>query len=695
MDGRRRRPVIRLGGMLLAALAGWIAPAVRAESDSPREGPRPLAASAVGVGRWLPPMEFIDRSGNPARLGPSGKSTLQVVALTSLTCPVSRRYAPTLRKLERAYGPRGVEFVFLDPTVTETGAKYDARVAERALAGPWIPDPEGRHAARLGATSTTEVLVLDAARTLLYRGAVDDEYGLGYSLPAPRRRFLVDALDAALAGERPPVAATTAPGCVLEGSADRMAGAGRNGIPVTFHNRVSRILQQHCGECHRDGGVAPFPLATRADLLAHAGMVRRQVERGFMPPWFAAPGPDGTSGVWANDRSLPEADRADLLAWLDGGREDGDPADAPRPRAWPEGWAIGTPDAVVELPEEIAIPATGEMPYQNLFVKTDFGEDRWVRAWEVQPTAREVVHHVLVFVIPPEDATPEKLRRSAGSGEGGGFFAVYVPGTSHQRYPDGFAKRIPAGATLHFQVHYTPRGTPAADRTRLGLVFASDPPRHVVEVAGIANVLIDIPPGAADHRETARLRVPLDAELLALFPHMHLRGKAFRFDLVDPDGARRTLLDVPRYDFNWQLTYRFADAVRAVKDSRIEAIGWFDNSTGNPANPDPARRVRWGPQTDDEMLIGYVEYYVPGIEPSVAATERPNPLVGREWERFFDQLDADGDGRWAPSELPGRLSAMMPVIDANGDGYVTRDELGVAVRLLRQRGLDGRRGRDR
>jgi hypothetical protein len=297
--------------------------------------------------------------------------------------------------------------------------------------------------------TTTEVFVLDAARTLVYRGAINDQYGLGYSKDAPAKNYLRDALDAVLRGAAPVIAATTAPGCALDLPAAAVAGAP--GAP-TYHREISRVVQAHCVECHRAGGIAPFALESHDDLIEHAGMIKKQLERGAMPPWFAAPEQSGAHAIFANDRSLPAPDKAALLAWLKSDRPKGDAAEAPLPRAFPEGWIIGKPDAVFQLPQPVAIKAEGTMPYQWRVVETSFAEDRWVQGYEIQPTAREVVHHVIVKVHAKGAAVTDR-------GEGAeGFFAAYVPGNSHRVLPEGFAKRLPAGARISFQIHYTPNG---------------------------------------------------------------------------------------------------------------------------------------------------------------------------------------------------------------------------------------------
>lgn len=565
--------------------------------DSPRLGPKLVKAGEAGVGRQLPDLELRDLEGQSRTLSQIGAGQPVVVALVSSSCPVSKRYLPTLGALQKEYEGRGARFILVAPTATDTPEALRAVLQSAGLTAPCVPDPTGALSRTLGAESTTDVFVLDAARTLLYRGAVDDQYGLGYSLEAPRKRFLASALDAVLAGQVPAVQATEAPGCVLD-----LSDAAPVTTAATYHNRISRIVQANCQECHREQGMAPFPLETYEQVVAKAGMIRRMVGRDLMPPWFAAPVAAGQHSPWANDRSLAPQEKTDLLAWLEADKPAGDPKDAPLPRTWPGEWQLGKPDAVVQIPQPIAVKATGTMPYQYATVETSYAEDRWVRGLEVQPTAREVVHHVLIFA--------QEKGKPLGRGDDGlnGFFAAYVPGSSAVIYPDGYAKKLPAGARIVFQIHYTPNGTATHDQVRMGMLFSAEPPKHEVRVAGIANTRLSIPAGAENHPETASIPVPRAVKILGLMPHMHVRGKSFRFEVILPGGETRSLLEVPRYDFNWQLAYRYTEPVPLPAGSKVRATGWFDNSANNPANPDPAKTVRWGQQTHEEMMLGYVEY---------------------------------------------------------------------------------------
>ncbi|MGV3722279.1 MAG: redoxin domain-containing protein [Actinomycetota bacterium] len=637
-------------------------------------GPRIRPAGDAGIGRLIPNFAARDLAGKPVSISQLKGRRGLVLAVVSSSCPVGKRLAPALGRLEAEYAAQGVPFAYVAPLASDTPDSLRAMAREAALRGPILRDAKRELTTALGVGSTTEVLVLDAARTLVYRGAVSDQYGPTWSLDAPRRSFLASALDDLLAERSPQVPATTAPGCALETGAQKPVST-----PVTYHARISRILQTHCGDCHRKEGLAPFSLAAMSDVTSHAAMIERVVNAGRMPPWFAAPAEPGQSSKWANDRTMPAADKADLLAWLRGTRAAGNPDDAPLPRKFDPNWSIPKPDAVFQLPEPVAVKAEGTMPYVTREVETAFTEDKWVQAIEVAPTDRSVVHHVLVAVLPARGGRPVNHLQDELSG----FFGIYVPGNSTLSYPDGFAKKIPAGSRLRFQMHYTPNGKATTDQTRIGLKFAAKPPEHEVRVAGIANILLNIPPGAADHPETARLPVPVEARIMAFLPHMHLRGKAARYDLVSPDGSRQTLLDVPRYDFNWQLYYRLKDPLLLKPGSRVEFTGRFDNSAGNPANPDPGKRVRWGAQTFDEMLLGYVEYYLEtpggeGLPSGIGAGRVQENLVAL----LFKRADRDNDGKVTPAELTN--PELFKKLDANGDGAVTLDEARIRLPLLRR-----------
>lgn len=566
------------------------------KSDPIKQRPLVIRPGEAGVGAFIPDLAFTDLAGKAGKLSEFKSAKLLVVAFTDVGCPVGKKYGPTLAKLEKEFADKNVAFLFVDPIASDSADDLKKAAADRGLKGRVVLDKNGTIASTLGATTTTEVFLLDTARTVLYRGAIDDQYGIGYSRETPTRHYLSAAIAESLAGKVPVVAATTAPGCELAVKPGPAAD-------MTYHARIERLIQANCIECHRKGGVAPFALETYEQVSSRKAAIQRVVEGGTMPPWFAAPPAKGEHSPWMNDRSLTTADKTDLLAWLKGDLKKGDAADAPLPRDFASGWLIGKPDVTFQLPKPVAIKATGTMPYQNITVDTNFDEERWVQAIEVQPSAREVTHHVLVF------AAPKGMPRAVGEGQG--FFAVYVPGNNTLVYPEGFAKKLPKNATLHFQIHYTPNGTATQDQTKIGLIFAKEPPRHEVRVTAMLNNKFEIPPGAENHKvEGVMPYVPFEAKALAFFPHAHLRGKAARYDIRTPDGTVKNLLDVPHYDFNWQLVYRYAEPVSIPRGSRLTYTAWYDNSEKNPANPDPKKAVKWGPQTYEEMHLGYLEYYL-------------------------------------------------------------------------------------
>ncbi|MDZ4287575.1 MAG: redoxin family protein [Prosthecobacter sp.] len=574
------------------------------EDPALKEAPEILKGSEYGVGHLVSDLTLktIGGTEQPLSARLNGNEGL-VIAFFGATCPISNKLGAELARLERECLEKRVRFLLVCPVATETAAEIDKFISSHGLKSPVVHDQDSRLTATLAATTTTEVFLIDASRTLVYRGAINDQYGLGYSKESPTKTYLRDAVTAMLRQQVPAIAATTAPGCTL----DKPQSVAAAPVPVTYHHQVERILQNHCIECHRQGGVGPFSLDTYEDVIEHAGMIRKQVDRGAMPPWFAAPFEGQAHSPWINDVSLSLQDKADLLNWLASNRPRGDAADAPRPVRFPEEWGIGEPDAIVQLPQPISIKAEGTMPYQFVTVATTFSEDRWVRGYEIQPTDRAVVHHVIVQVHP-------KGEKITNRGEGNeGYWAAYVPGNGSHLWPAGFAKKLPAGSTVSFQIHYTPNGKRTEDQLRMGLVFAKDTPRYVVHTAAVPNPRLNIPPGEANHVEVAERPVPGDMNVLAYMAHMHVRGKAFKFEVTYPDGKNELLLDIPKYDFNWQLRYDYAQPHFLPQGSRVKVTAVYDNSEGNPANPDPTKNVRWGQQTFDEMMIGYIEYYTPYV----------------------------------------------------------------------------------
>ncbi len=401
----------------------------------------------------------------------------------------------------------------------------------------------------------------------------------------------------------------------------------------TYYRDVVPILQQHCEICHRAGGIAPMAFETYEQARPYAEAIRRATQDKSMPPWFAVPG----IGRFSNDPSLTPAQIASLAAWAEAKAPEGDVHDAPPARHWAESWSIPQPDLVVKMPQGVALPARGDVEYTYEIVPTHFAEDRWVQMVEVLPSLRANVHHAVVYVRPPESNwlrhapvgvpfTAETLSdpeaRRGAHWTDADVLLVYAPGSSPDEWPATMAKFVPAGSDLVFQLHYTTSGQAGTDQTSVGMVFAKQAPAQRVLTLQLTNDHFVIPPGAPDYRVEARGTLPNDALLLSLFPHMHLRGKRFEYNIVQSNAEGRnrktsesepsgqeTLLRV-NYHFHWQMSYRLAEPRLLKAGTELQAVAWYDNSRGNPHNPDPDAAVRWGEQTYDEMMVGFFDVAV-------------------------------------------------------------------------------------
>jgi mono/diheme cytochrome c family protein len=380
---------------------------------------------------------------------------------------------------------------------------------------------------------------------------------------------------------------------------------------VTYAKNVARILQQNCQTCHHPGTAAPFSLLTHEDAVKWADNIKEAITDGRMPPWLADP----RWGHFTNDRRLKDADKSTLLAWIDSGTEPGDKKDLPPNPEYTEGWVIGKPDAIFEMPVEESVPASGVVPYQYYTTPTNFKEDMWVQSAEARPGNRNVVHHIIVSYRDPGHGN--RGERGDGRGIGDGMLVGTAPGDMPVLLPSGVAIKIPAGAELIWQMHYTPNGKAAKDRSQVGLIFwkGKEPPKYRAQTVGIMNPRFTIPPGDAAYQVESEWTTPRDTVLFSYMPHMHLRGKDFKYEAIYPDGKSETLLSVPKYDFNWQLSYRAHQGVRLPKGTTIHCTAHFDNSAANKANPDPKQEVTWGDQTWEEMMIGWIGYMWQQPEP--------------------------------------------------------------------------------
>jgi hypothetical protein len=375
---------------------------------------------------------------------------------------------------------------------------------------------------------------------------------------------------------------------------------------VTFTKDVAPIFYKNCTGCHRPGEIAPMSLLTYNDARPWAKSIREKVANRDMPPWHADP----KYGEWRNDRRISQEAINTILAWVNNGAKEGDPKDLPPMPEYTPGWRIGKPDQTFSAPEQ-SVPAEGVVDYQYLSVPTNFKEDRWITSAEIRSSANAVVHHVIVFVQEP----------GATSRLQGKLLVGFAPGEDPAVFRAGFGRKIPAGSNLLFQIHYTPNGTAMKDVTTVGLIYAKTPVEHTVVTRPVLQTAFEIPAGHPNYEVKSSFTFNQSAQLYSFMPHMHLRGKDFEYKAVFPDGTSKILLSVPRYDFSWQTYYVLKDPIAVPKGTRIECVAHFDNSTNNKYNPDPAKTVKWGDQTWEEMMIGWMSFVYDSPPPATKATE--------------------------------------------------------------------------
>ena len=416
--------------------------------------------------------------------------------------------------------------------------------------------------------------------------------------------------------------------------------AAANRVP-TYSKDVAPIFYKNCTSCHRAGEIGPMALVTYQDARPYAKSIANKVAAGVMPPWYGE-----SSHAFTNDRRLSDADRATILAWANGGAPEGNKADLPPAPTFADGWQIGQPDVVFALQEDYPVPASGQIEYKYFEVPTNFTEDRWVKAFEVRPGDRSVVHHIIVFGRPPQRPAPPAPAPDTTAGAGaaapaaprpqppftfaagmqeprdeavqaakrapnndrpapragtGPFVADFAPGQAVRVYAEDTAIKVPAGTTLVFQIHYTASGKATTDRSKLGLVFAKEKPKTEVMIAALQNANFTLPAGQPDAKVEAEMTLNRDTTIWSLLPHTHVRGKRWEYQAIYPDGRTEMILSVPKYDFNWQTEYVFKQPLKMPKGTKIHSIAWYDNSTANKSNPDPTADVHWGDQTWQEM----------------------------------------------------------------------------------------------
>ncbi len=617
----------------------------------------------------LEKIDLVDYRGRTWKLDDFKEDSILVVAFMGTECPLAQHYAIRLQEIADQYHDRAVSVVAVMSNRQDSLEEITSFASRHQIKFPVLKDAGNRLADQLGAKRTPEMFLFDAKRKLRYRGRVDDQYGIGYVREEARRHDLRVALDELLADQEVSMPRTEAVGCII-GRTKKVDLQST----ITYGSHVAKILNQHCVECHRDGEIAPFPLTNYEDVAGWSDMIAEVVSDSRMPPWHATE----EYAHFSNDRRLTDQERETLCAWADAGAPAGDLSKLPALADKVVGWQLPQePDIVLPLTEEpFEVPATGTVRYQYFTVDPGFEEDVWVKAFEVKPGNRAVVHHILGFVV-------DKGQKRVGLQAALGFKFGFVPGSRVVPSPEGHAIKIPAGSSLLFQVHYVAVGTPQTDQSLLGMVLADpDEVTHEIIIASAFQLDLRIPPEDPNYIvRSASPRFPSDAVLHGMNPHMHVRGKAFRYELEMPDGSRTTLLDVPNYDFNWQTMYQLTEPIAVPEGSRLICEAAFDNSEANLNNPNPKTWVHFGEQTWEEMMIGYYYFSVPLGRTESGFTRsqiHKKNEIKSTLLMFFEAVDRDNDGVVTKDQLPGPLSLAFGLFNRDKDDVLTREELDTA-----------------
>lgn len=576
------------------------------------------SARAVDVGDTIDSatIGFKDIWYLPRTLSEFEGDSATVIVFINNTCPVAQRYMPVVDAMANEFAEKGVQFVGVNVSPAESIKEVAQYAIDYELDFPVVKDFGGNVAKAVGATHTPECVVLDAEGTIRYRGKIDDQYRLGGVAPEAKNHHLKDAITAVLAGGT--VATTTTP---VDGCDITFASALDGDDSLTFAEHVAPIVYAKCTECHREGTEAPFALISHRDVASRADMIAEVVSEGRMPPWFALP----DHGDFANDRSLTSDERETLIRWAKSGKARGDADKMPAVPEFPDPeWIIGEPDLIITASAPFEVPETGYVDYQYVVLPYQFPHHTWVQGIEIKPSNNAIVHHANLIYL--EGGSNYNEKRS--------FLTGRVPGGSPAIMDPGHAMLLPKDSALMLQIHYVTTGKPESDQISVGLRYADGKIDKNVRRRRVEDNKFAIEPGAVMHRSYAEEVIDEEADMLALFSHMHLRGRDMTFVAEYPDGKEETLLVIPNYSFDWQLAYRYGKGQKTLpKGTKVKVTAHFDNSEFNPFNPDAEDTVKYGPQTYHEMMIGYVYYTV--------ADEHLNLMIDGETGKAIGPAESD------------------------------------------------------
>jgi peroxiredoxin len=621
---RAGRALIGMGAVALIGFASWGGRAI-ANENLRLKNPESAVRAGGKLGS-LGAISFADLNGKTYTRNSIGSSKATVFLFISAQCPISNIYTPRFNALAADYAQKGVQVFAIYSDRQESVADIARHVKDRKLTFPAVKDAHGTLADALGAKLTPEAVVVDAQGAICYRGRIDDNA----VVTRVTSHDLTNALNAVLKGEAVAQPAVMAFGCAIRRDAASVVAA--KGVPTYAHD-VASILRAKCESCHRAGEVAPFTLQDYKQASAWASDIKRYTQNGQMPPWK----PDAGYGMFKDvaAHTLSDKEKTVLAKWADSGAPLGNPKDIPSPAKFSSDWKMGTPDVVIQPEKEYHLSPDGEDVYRNFVVKTNFSEDRWLRAVECRPGNRGIVHHIINYIdsqhradkLEGEDHDGQPGYTSSGGGAGfqpDGFLGGWAPGNDPGELPQGVGTLLPKGANIVVQVHYHKNGKPETDLTKIGLHFAHGTIDKMARSNFVINFGFKLPYGDERHETKATTGIREDCHILSVMPHMHLLGKEMKVWATLPDGTEKPLVWIKDWDFNWQATYQLKEALFLPKGSKVHLVAYYDNSDKNPRNPNRSnpRDVTWGEQTTDEMCIAFLTY-TKDAEHMVLNADRP------------------------------------------------------------------------
>lgn len=554
-------------------------------------------AAALAVNDHVENFRLFDHQGGSHELYYHTDAKAIAILVQGNGCPIVRNAMPRFKELRDQFAAQGVQFFLLNSNLQDNRASIAAEAEKYAYDIPILVDDTQIIGESLGLVRTGEVFVVDPQTwKVVYQGAIDDRLTYENQKQTASAHYLRDALQNITNGDAVAVASTEPLGCLI--NFPEQTARARH-ADISYSEDVAPILMENCVSCHRQGGLGPWAMTDYNMVRGFSLMIREVLRTKRMPPWHADP----TVGHWSNDRSLTDEEVRTLVHWIEAGATRGEGEDllATTDRTyykWDTQATLGQPDVIIDIPAT-EVPATGTVDYQYHHVENPIGKDVWVKAAEVLPGDRAVLHHTITTFGNVISQGKHKGRFDHKGGLRG-----YAPGITNQAFPENTGVLLPADTTLEFQMHYTTAGRATVDESKMGLWFHDSPPKHEIVTMFVLNTRIKIPAHANNHKETVTQVIPKDALLYNLMPHAHFRGKSAEFRAIYPDGSEAVLLSVPNYDFNWQTTYELTEPLFIPAGTKLVQANWWDNSAQNKANPDPSIDVTWGEQSWEEMLFG-------------------------------------------------------------------------------------------